>query len=81
MLRDDIRVLERWIEEGKVRQVDAEHLFFLIWAATQAYADFAPQMLLVLGKRALGNDDFDAAYRTISNLVLNALITGDGKPD
>ena len=81
VLRDDIRVLERWIEEGKVRQVDAEHLFFLIWAATQAYADFAPQMLLVLGKRALGNDDFDAAYRTISNLVLNALITGDGKPD
>ena len=54
VLRDDIRVLERWIEEGKVRQVDAEHLFFLIWAATQAYADFAPQMLLVLGKRALG---------------------------
>ena len=42
---------------------------------------FRPQMLLVLGKRALGNDDFDAAYRTISNLVLNALITGDGKPD
>ncbi|RQT29770.1 TetR/AcrR family transcriptional regulator [Burkholderia contaminans] len=81
VLRDDIRVLERWIEEGKVRQVDAEHLFFLIWAATQAYADFAPQMLLVLGKRALGNDDFDAAYRTISALVLNALITGDGKTD
>lgn len=38
-------------------------------------------MLLVLGKRALGNDDFDAAYRTISALVLNALITGDGKTD
>lgn len=81
VLRDDIRVLERWIGEGKVRQVDAEHLFFLIWAATQAYADFAPQMLLVLGKRALGSDDFDAAYRTISDLVLNALITGDRKTD
>ncbi|MCA7897683.1 TetR family transcriptional regulator C-terminal domain-containing protein [Burkholderia cepacia] len=78
VLRDDIRVLERWIDEGKVRQVDAEHLFFLIWAATQSYADFASQMLLVLGKRALGSDDFDAAYRTISDLVLRALITENG---
>jgi len=78
VLRDDIRVLERWIDEGKVRQVDAEHLFFLIWAATQSYADFASQMLLVLGKRALGSDDFDAAYRTISDLVLRALITEKG---
>ena len=78
VLREDIRVLERWIDEGKVRQVDAEHLFFLIWAATQSYADFASQMLLVLGKRALGSDDFDAAYRTISDLVLRALITENG---
>lgn len=74
VLREDIQMLERWIQEGKVRQVNAEHLFFLIWAATQAYADFAPQMLLVLGKRALGSEDFDAAYNTISDLVLMALL-------
>lgn len=74
VLMEDIQMVERWIEQGKVRPVNAHHLFFVIWASTQAYADFAPQMLLVLDKRALGRRDFDEAYKTISEMVFRMLM-------
>lgn len=42
-------VLARWMAQGRLRQVDPHHLIFSIWAMTQHYADFAPQVRAVLG--------------------------------
>ena len=33
-------VVQGWIDAGRMAPVDATHLFFTIWAATQTYADF-----------------------------------------
>jgi TetR/AcrR family transcriptional regulator len=75
LLRRDIEVFERWILQGKIAPVDATHLLFAIWAMTQSYADFAPQMALVLGRPNLLPKDFDEAERVIVRMVLAAVST------
>ena len=72
VLRRDIEVFEGWIAAGRIAPVNATHLLFAIWAMTQSYADFAPQMALVLG-RELTDSDFEAAEETIVAMVLAAI--------
>ncbi len=45
-------IITGWAETGKIAQVDARHLIFSIWAATQHYADFDTQVRAVLGPDA-----------------------------
>ena len=73
LLRRDIAVFERWIAQGKIAPVNATHLLFAIWAMTQSYADFGPQMALVLGRKQLNDDDFDDAEKLIVDMVLAAV--------
>jgi TetR/AcrR family transcriptional regulator len=44
-------VIRRWVAEGKIKPVVAEHLIFAIWAVTQHYADFGVQVEAVLGAK------------------------------
>jgi TetR/AcrR family transcriptional regulator len=76
LVRRDIEVFERWIAEGRMAPVNATHLLFAIWAMTQSYADFAPQMQLVLGREQLTQQDFDAAEELITNMVLRSVAPG-----
>ena len=46
-------VIEGWIAAKRMAPVDAIHLFFTIWAATQTYADFDVQVCAVLGRSKL----------------------------
>jgi TetR/AcrR family transcriptional regulator len=76
LVRRDIDVFERWIAEGRMAPVNATHLLFAIWAMTQSYADFAPQMQLVLEREQLTQQDFDAAEELITNMVLRSVEPG-----
>ncbi|HAT33268.1 MAG TPA: TetR family transcriptional regulator [Janthinobacterium sp.] len=73
LLRKDIAVFEQWIEAGKIAPVNATHLLFAIWAMTQSYADFAPQMALVLNRKQLNRKDFADAEQMITQMVLAAV--------
>ncbi len=73
VLRRDIETFERWIAAGRIAPVNATHLLFAIWAMTQSYADFAPQMALVLGRDDLSGHDFSDAEDTIARMVLAAV--------
>jgi TetR/AcrR family transcriptional regulator len=64
------RVIERWIADGKMAPVDARHLFFTIWAATQTYADFEPQVSAVLGVKRLGARQMEVATVHLTTLLL-----------
>jgi TetR/AcrR family transcriptional regulator len=77
LLRQDIAVFEGWVARGRIAPVNATHLLFAIWAVTQSYADFAPQMALVLGRDALGAADFDEAERLVARMVLAAVGLAD----
>lgn len=45
-----VAVLERWMNEGRLAQVEPRHLIFSIWSMTQHYADFEIQVRAVLGE-------------------------------
>lgn len=62
--------IEHWIDQGLMAKVDASHLLFSIWAATQTYADFDWQISIVTGKASLSDADYEAAAETITRLVL-----------
>ena len=66
-------LVETWIEQGRIAPVAPAHLFFVIWAATQTYADFSVQMTSVLNRKTLDADFYDTARDTIVTLVLNGL--------
>ncbi|MHB1692255.1 MAG: TetR family transcriptional regulator C-terminal domain-containing protein, partial [Thiomonas sp.] len=63
-------VIEGWIAQGRMAPVDPPHLFFTIWAATQTYADFAPQVRAVLGARSLRGAPWQRATEHVVSLVL-----------
>jgi TetR/AcrR family transcriptional regulator len=42
-------IIRRWSAEGRLNPVDPHHLIFAIWATTQHYADFEPQVSAVTG--------------------------------
>ncbi len=63
-------VIEGWIEAGKINRLDPRHLFFMIWANTQTYADFAVQIAAVLGRSTLLPEDYQAAGRQLAEIVL-----------
>jgi TetR/AcrR family transcriptional regulator len=64
-------VLRTWIDQGRIKPVDPVHLFFLIWAATQTYADFDVQISAVLGKPKITPREFKTAEETIIHMVLS----------
>jgi TetR/AcrR family transcriptional regulator len=66
-------LVETWIEAGRIAPIAPAHLFFIIWSATQTYADFAAQMTAVLNRKSLDADFYDEARDTITTLVLNGL--------
>jgi TetR/AcrR family transcriptional regulator len=74
-LLTDVKVFERWARQGKIQKLNFTHLMFMIWAATQAYADLAPQFALLLGKPALDARDFAQAQTLLERLVLGGLQT------
>lgn len=68
-------VIEGWIARGLMAPVEPRHLFFVLWAITQTYADFDVQMRAVLGRR-LSAADFEAGTKLIERLV----VAGCGMP-
>jgi TetR/AcrR family transcriptional regulator len=72
-LRKDVRQLEKWAKQGLIRRTNFTHLMFVLWSATQAYADLAPQFALFVRKPKLDQSDFDAAQALITDLVWNTL--------
>jgi len=67
-------VIDGWVALRKMRQVDAAHLLFCIWAMTQTYADFAVQIGAVLSKPVLDENVFTTATQTITSMVVNSFL-------
>lgn len=68
--RSRAAVFEQWIAAGKMKAVDPAHLIFLLWGATQHYADFAVQIEAALGQQTLAPEVFDTATETLTDIIL-----------
>ncbi len=64
------KVFEAWVNAGLMDPVDPRHLFILLWASTQFYADFGVMARNGLGVTRLTTDDFEKATETIAHIVM-----------
>ncbi|MDF2983371.1 MAG: TetR family transcriptional regulator, partial [Devosia sp.] len=71
LVDDKAKVIEGWMDAGKIVRTDPYHLIFSIWATTQHYADFDVQVRAVLGKDRGGEGRFEDAARFLENLFLH----------
>ena len=72
-LEEDVKLINEWIAADKIDPVDPYHLFFMIWASTQTYADFSSQISLALGKEQLAETDFEKATEFLTQLLIKGL--------
>jgi len=70
LVTEKAAVIQGWIDAGRMAPVDATHLFFTIWAATQTYADFDVQVCAVLGRKSLTAKDHARATEHVVSLLL-----------
>ncbi len=69
-VRGRAEVIQHWIDEGRMAEVDPVQLIFLIWSSTQHYADFQVQILMVENKAEYEQRDFDHAADFLTDVIL-----------
>ncbi|ADZ92367.1 TetR/AcrR family transcriptional regulator [Marinomonas mediterranea] len=70
-LQSRVAVLESWMQAGKIKQLDAVSLIFMIWATTQHYADFEAQISALTGKEGFSEDDIEKVGDTVTSIILS----------
>ena len=73
LVDDKAKVIEEWMEQGKLARTDPYHLIFSIWATTQHYADFDVQVRAVLGPVRGGERRFEDAARFLEEFFVRGL--------
>ena len=58
LVQEKAALLQRWMDQGRLKPADPVHLIFSVWSLTQHYADFDIQVRAVLGP---GHDPFAEA--------------------
>lgn len=64
------KVFEGWMKAGKMRRLDPMHLFVMLWATTQYYADFEVLAAMALATQRLRAADYERAAETIIGVIL-----------
>jgi len=72
-VKERAAVIQSWIDQGKIRAVDPNHLIFMIWSTTQHYADFETQVLEVTNKRQYEPDDIEQISDFLEDMIFTAL--------
>lgn len=68
-----VRVIRRWIDEGRMAPVDPHHLLYMIWATTQHYADFGHQIETLNGGRPLSERQWTRAKDSVKTIILRGI--------
>ena len=67
-------IVRSWIAAGRVRPVEPRTLFYLIWATTQHYADFAHQIATLNGGAPLDDAAFARARADVVAIILDGVL-------
>lgn len=68
-----VKIIQRWIEEGKIDPVNPEYLLYMIWATTQHYADFNHQIDTLNNGSPLTEAQFEEAKAQVVNTILRGI--------
>lgn len=66
-------IIAGWVASGKLAAVDPHHLIFMIWAATQHYADFSAQVEAVTGKTLQDEAFFQRTAENVQRMVIEGI--------
>jgi len=67
-------VINGWIAAGRLRPINPHHLIFLIWAGTQHYADFEPQVRAVMDVPRLTKAHYAEIGESLCGIILNGIV-------
>ena len=65
-----VEVIQYWVKQELIDEINPYHLLFLIWGATQHYADFNVQVLAAMDKQKMDNQSFEDIVDSITTIVL-----------
>ncbi|MFT7059811.1 MAG: TetR/AcrR family transcriptional regulator [Pseudorhodobacter sp.] len=68
-----IRVIQNWIDAGKMAPIDPRHLLYMLWATTQHYADFGHQVETLNDGKPLTNQQWQAAKDGVKTIILRGI--------
>lgn len=68
-----IKIIQRWIMEGKMDAINPHYLLYMIWATTQHYADFEHQVSVLNGGHALSDQKHEDATETVARIILQGI--------
>jgi len=68
------KVIQQWIDAGKMIATEPVLLIFMIWATTQHYADFQAQVLGILGRKEYDDD----LISQVSDFTSQTILRGCG---
>ncbi|EMK5830615.1 HTH-type transcriptional regulator RutR [Citrobacter sedlakii] len=73
LIDDKSALIAGWVNSGKLAPIDPHHLIFMIWASTQHYADFAPQVEAVTGATLRDEAFFDRTVANIQRMIIEGI--------
>lgn len=68
-----VRLIERWMDEGKMARIKPEHLLYMLWATTQHYADFSHQITTLNGGEPLSDSQWQQAKDSVKSMILRGI--------
>jgi TetR/AcrR family transcriptional regulator len=69
-VREKAKLFQQWIDNGEMADVDPVHLIFLIWSATQHYADFDTQILTIMNRADFEEADVEQVISFLNDIIL-----------
>ena len=67
-----VALIQGWIDAGLMERVNPEHLLFMLWAATQHYADFGHQIETLTGG-PLDEQQWREAKDSVKTMILRGI--------
>jgi TetR/AcrR family transcriptional regulator len=67
-------VVRHWIAEGKLKPIEPKFLFYMIWAATQHYANAAHEIATLEDGRPLDEAAFERAKKQVVATILGGVV-------
>ena len=68
-------IIKGWIAAGALKPIEPKTLFYMIWATTQHYADFAHQIAALNGGAPLGPKAFAKAKQQVVDTIVSGVLS------
>ena len=70
------RLIQKWVDAGKMDPINPEHLLYMLWATTQHYADFGHQIETLNGGKPLSDRQWKEAKEGVKRVILRGIGAG-----